>query len=206
MANFKLDVKVEKEKLIKSMDKLASLIGINMEEGSLMAANMAIRSAAKATPPFPGRNIPVKAYKRNIIKLSDKYGRTSYKVPFHNSMSSGKKFFKNISDASEFSKIKFRGIGRAGWFLNLHQINGETLPAWASSIVNRSPSILTKNVSDLKIQKSGGRWADRISISISNKTDGISRYAAISEAVGYRSAANGINGWMRRLAREASIL
>jgi len=98
-----------------------SLLDVTAEAGLFFA-----QSAAKLTPPNPGRKgFTRKTQHRPIYARTDDSGRTRYIVPYRTARNHGIKWFGNKNDAKAFARIKYRGIGRAGWWASMSALGGD---------------------------------------------------------------------------------
>jgi len=166
-----------------------------------------VQSAMKETPPAPGKSsIPAKKYKRKIVEFSrrqkTKTGKTRekatkyYAVYYKTSRKTGRKYFRKKSEANKFAKIKFRGIGRAGWAPILPILGKRLL----SRIFSKSPAIGGKHsqVNKTTRQMSG----EEKYIQIDNTAKGIENYAKRAQVWGMRKAKNRINAEIKKAERE----
>ena len=119
--------------------------------------------------------------------------KTGYSVPYRTSRKKGRKFFKTKGEAKQFSKIKYRYIGKASWLVaaNKAGLNVSTskkfsgeITSKASSFVlgNRQRAILTGRASGM--MKIGSR-------AIGNFTDRIGSWAIAKTK-------NRLGGWAKK--------
>jgi hypothetical protein len=181
------------ENLNKSILKLEKISLKSLKTIILNASESFLISASKATP--PKGVIPVKRYNNAMIRGGKKRG-AGWKVfyPKRAQQSFGRrmnaKWFKKKADAKKFAKIEYRGISKAGWFLNLPDA-GFKLKKAHRDILKRSPRVLYKanQVHAFSMNKKKEGW----SVRFSNRVDNISRYGWIAQRVGYQMAEKRIN-------------
>lgn len=204
----KVDVEAENfyrqlERALKASKKEATYI---IKE----ASKFFIQSATKATQPSIGRPIAKKLYKRtmtNIRGFHFKDGGTGWrkegerkkkgdfvlwKVLYKNSTGKGAKFYKDKSEAQAFQRIKYRGIGRAGWSISLSKL-GFGFPADLSADVQA----LAGQINDVKSSLN----VDNPSVEITNKVRTIQRHSPLSAKIGLGKAANRVKAITRQIQK-----
>ena len=157
------------------------------------AAEMFLQSAARATPPNKGSaTISKEKYERSVIQLDriTKGGHetTHYYVPYRTARKQGRKYWITEQAAKAFARIQWRGLGKLGWDLGLPKI-GRNLTAAARTLMRMSPKAAAKNPAEVKITGSGSNY----SIELTNNSEGIDRYAAMSVPEGMIKARNRMN-------------
>lgn len=187
-----IKVKIEAEKLYKAIEKLKKLTPERAGYIVKEAAKFFIQSAQKATPPAIGKtNIPKKNYYRTIFDMKDENEKSArYKVPFRGMYKRGRRFFKFKKSAKEFSYIKYRGMARAGWFVNLLEL-GENIFNFR---VTPEALVLGKKFSLVRWFSKGNNPVCQVE----NKVPNIERYAQYSKSFGLGKAANRINYLAKR--------
>jgi hypothetical protein len=174
-------------KFSKAIKRLEKISLKSSKKIILNASETFIISAAKATP-IKGK-IPVKKYRNEVFRAGKKRGagwKFFYKEKGRKKMRA--KWYKNKSEANKNAKIEYRGISKAGWFLGLPRLKLR-LTNQHRDILKRSPKILSKMVNSARIRITDQGPVVRID----NSVRGISRYARISERVGYQMAEKRIN-------------
>ena len=182
-----IKLRVESERLENGINKLKKFMPEKAMSIVRDASVFFIQPAQKATPPEVGKtNIPRKKYYRTVFDMKDKNEKSArYKVPFRGMYKRGRRFFKYKYSAKDFSFIKYRGMARAGWFMNLLYL-GEKIFTFKVA-----PDALALGKKFSLVQ-----WVARgikPVCEIENRVPNIERYASYSKAYGMGKAANRIN-------------
>jgi hypothetical protein len=138
----KASVEVNTASFDRAITRTLAATGRPLQDITRDAAQFFLQSAAMATPPDEGRRrFSKKSLNRPVIALRDKDGkRTRYKVPYRTSKARGRKFFGSLSEAKEFAKVKWRGVGRAGWWASLPAFGVSTATQPGTATVHRAAS------------------------------------------------------------------
>jgi hypothetical protein len=116
----KASVTVDTSKLDSAITKAMKKTGVDLSTAIKEASVLFLQSAARQTPPDAGKQrFSKRTNERPITPLKNPQGKTRYKVPYRTHKKRGKKYFDSLAEAKSFSKIKWRGIGRAGWWGSL---------------------------------------------------------------------------------------
>ena len=140
MAKKPLNLEVETSRFIRQVARCTKQARVSLREVLTEAAAMYAQSAAKATPPAPGRKIPRKAYKRKIIRCISRFrngkhenlvntdvkpdflkvnlergDKVRYLIVIRNSRGTFRKRFdpRRAAASSGYTEIKIRRPGRA---------------------------------------------------------------------------------------------
>ena len=209
MAKKPLNLEVETSRFIRQVARCAKQARVSLRGVLIEAAAMYAQSAAKATPPAPGRKIPKKAYKRKIIRCISRFrngkhenlvdtdvkpdrrkgsrergDKVRYLIVIRNSRGTFRKWFDSRREAtsSRYVEIWFRGTGRAGFWRALG-----TLKKPVGDVDNRSRLSAVAGINRTTNQA----WNPlNPKIVIDNRVRGIERYATAAAATGFRKASN----------------
>lgn len=220
MAKKALNLEVETSRFIRQVARCAKQARVSLREVLTEAAAMYAQSAAKATPPAPGRKIPRKAYKRKIIRCISRFrngkhenlvdtdvkpdrrkgsrergDKVRYLIVIRNSRGTFRKWFdsRRAATSSGYTEIKFRGTGRAGFWRALG-----TLKKPVGNVDNRSQLSTVAGIN----RTSNQTWNPlNPKIVIDNRVRGIERYATAASALGFRKAANRLR-FLEKQAKE----
>jgi hypothetical protein len=117
----KPSVKLDTTRLTSAIKEVSKNTKVSLEKAVKDASILFLQSAARATPPQEGKaTFNKRTNFREVIALKDKKtDKVRYKVPFRTLKRKGRKFFESLAEAISFSRVKWRGIGRAGWWAGL---------------------------------------------------------------------------------------
>lgn len=192
----KLDLQYKK--LVRSIDKLVKLTDANTQVILKEATATFTDFAARQTEPSKGKkNIPANRYKRKAIKLT--FGKSKNLYVVYISRRGQKKILRYGSSVQKLKKylpITYRGISRAGWYINQAQAIGKALTSAEQYVLDKSPEIskLSNRINSIRVK--------RDSVSVTNSTPDIQRYARIALAQGIREAARVIDKERRKFLKE----
>lgn len=143
--------KVDASKLNRALARMKAVSRKAPEVIVREAAVLFTQSAARATPPDAGRaTIRKKSMNRPVYALREPGRKRAarYRVPYRTLRKSGVKYFSTRAEAKSFSAIRFRGIGKAGWWAALRALGVETASQPGAPDVRRK--LDTVNVAWLK--------------------------------------------------------
>lgn len=209
MARKPLDLEVETSRFVRQVARSAKQASVSLREVLTEASAMYAQSAAKATPPAPGRKIPKNAYKRKILRCISRFrngkhenlintdvkpdrrkgsrergDQVRYLVVIRNSRGIFRGWFdsRRAAIASGYTEIKFRGTGRAGFWRALGALKKPV-----GNVDNRSRLDAVAGINRTTNQA----WNPlNPKIEIDNRVRGIERYATAAAATGFRKATN----------------
>lgn len=220
MSKWRFDLKVETARFEKQVARCAKQARVSLGQMLIEAAVMYAQSAAKATPPAPGRKIPKSAYKRKIIRCISRFrngkhenlintdvkpdrrkgsrergDQVRYLVVIRNSRGIFRGWFdsRRAAIASGYTEIKFRGTGRAGFWRALGALKKPV-----GNVDNRSRLDAVAGINRTTNQA----WNPlNPKIVIDNRVRGIERYATAASALGFRKASNRLR-FLEKQAKE----
>ncbi len=185
--------RMSQARLNKAIKKLVTFSDETMEDVVKKSAIYFVQSAQKNTPPARGKKaIPAKKYKNPVIQLAEndweriKNGM-KWKVPQKKKVL----FFKLRKEATDASKIKYRGAGRAGWFGVLPKL-GKSFQPYLKSVNRANIEWVARTFSGLRKEDKKGEY----NIIIENRVKAISRFGKIAERIALSAAG-------KRISREA---
>ena len=209
MSKWRFDLKVETARFEKQVARCAKQARVSLGQMLIEAAVMYAQSAAKATPPAPGRKIPKSAYKRKIIRCISRFrngkhenlvgtnikpdrqkgspergDKVRYLIKYRNFRGRFRKWFDSRREAlsSRYVEVWYRGVSRAGFWRAL-----EALKKPVGNVDNRSRLSTVAGINRTTNQA----WNPlNPKIVIDNRVRGIERYATAAAATGFRKAAN----------------
>jgi hypothetical protein len=199
-----LEVRLEQNKFRRQMH--AFIVAAGKDETEILKSGMAAFAhfAAKNTTPDAGGSIKKtyvdkkgntqRRYFRPITEIvsrrvtktkAGKVRKKAKKLYFVVIKRKGRKAiirYGTEAKIKKYQRITYRGIGRAGWFLNAPPVTGEPYTSAENTILRESPYIRTKkSINVIKLNKT--------TASLTNNSPEIASYAQIAMAYGYKAAA-----------------
>ena len=174
-------IRINSERLNKKLNDLCSKTSITQQTAIKEAGKMFLQSVIKQTPQsIKNRNIKLEGVEK---RWSDKKGEIvggymNYLVFFRTANKRGVKYFKKMSDAKEFAKIKYRGLGKAGWLNPARKLGADIAGLISNSLAAAKGAELGRLSEKSKLMK--------YSIELSNRVSGIGNYGgyAVSKSLG----------------------
>ena len=191
-----ISLELQTKKFTESVNKLITATNANtkdvLTDGTVEFADF----AAKYTMPDEGsKYIKKSRYKREIKEIISrrklsKSGKSTKKIFSIAIKRRGKgkiiRYANSKSKLKKYEKVDYRGLGRAGWFLNINAALNRPLTPAESKLLSMSPKIRRQsNINEITL--------DKDTATITNNAPQIQNYARIALAQGYRAAARKMN-------------
>lgn len=188
-----ISIELQTLRFYQNIDKLVKATGRDEMETLKVGVSEFAHFTAKETMPDDGKlNIQKKWYSRIIAEMVNKRAKDGRGVKrlFSVRIKKQKKpaifRYGNAAKIAKYKRVDYRGVGRAGWFLNVPRITGIPYTPAEEKLLQKSPKIRTVGSVNVAIMQ--GK-----TITIENNATDIQRYARIAMAQGYRAAKNKIN-------------
>lgn len=200
-----INLRLQQEKFIKAVNRLIKATDGNTADILKEATTDFTEFTAKATEPSKGsKNIEAKKYKREIIELASKGRNRKEKGMFciyvKHAGKPKKIIYSNTKRGlAKYVRISFRGLSRAGWYLNQQSAVGKALSTAEQQVLSKSPMITAKQM--INQIKATGK-----SVSITNNTPNIEKYAQYAMTSGYSAAAKKLDRLRRKFIKEQEAI
>ena len=215
MKNFE----IEWDRLHRKLDRAVEVAGLSMTKVLDAAAMIFTDNVFKATPPGEVRTVERKGWtaeggrlKRGVFPLRGKNlkngqhadvwahyrakSRERYRVPFRTWRKHGVKYFPTAYQAEQFAVIKYRNVGKLGWYYAAPRPGSLRVPRVGLPEANAKAKTLSK--------VTFGKDAIRPTITMENRVGSLARFvkarSAMAWAVG--RASNAVNGMANKVLKQ----
>jgi hypothetical protein len=133
---------------------------ISAKDAAMLATEFFAQSVIKTTPPT-GDVMKNRTVFEIADTLASGYRRRRYRVPYRSSRKKGVQYFALRGDAKAFSKIRYRYIGKYGWFLAAQKVLGRPpkvrMPKIGESVTTKANEIFDASTTTSRYGPQ--RWA-----------------------------------------------